>query len=123
MKSSHKPLAILAGAHVVIGAVAPFLTQRPSGDRSLNFVMAIIYAICLFTWSKADAAERSVKPGGAPILIALASPIGLPYYFFRTMPARQALLAIAKALGLFLLMIALYILAAFASLMLGAPES
>ncbi len=61
----------------------------------------------LFAWCKADAAKRAIKaPPAAPLIVGIFALIGVPYYFFSTMPRRQAVISLFFALGVLVLMVA-----------------
>jgi hypothetical protein len=47
-------------------------------------------------------------PPGAPLLVALIAPIGLPYYFFRAFQWRIALAALGKSVLVMILSLSLY---------------
>lgn len=54
-------------------------------------------------------------PGAAPMLVGLIAPVGIPYYFFRFLPAGRPCVASLAALGIWMLMLLLYGVAAMAS--------
>jgi hypothetical protein len=112
MKNSKKPLLVLFASSLVFGALDPVFPHGKNEPTPLCFVLAIIYAICLFSWCKRDAAERNVKSGASAALVGLCAPLGIPYYFFRTRPFLQALFATLKALGVFILLELTYGIAA-----------
>ncbi|MEO8384957.1 MAG: hypothetical protein ABI583_06940 [Betaproteobacteria bacterium] len=71
-------------------------------------MVAII--VLLFLWCKTDSSERGiVPPSGAPILCAFISPVGVPYYLFRSRPWRQASVGVVLALVLSAMMTAQYL--------------
>jgi len=82
----------------VASLVEPHL---PNAGQSLNAVTvahSFVVAVLLFAWCKADAASRGITPPAAsPVLVAFVAPIGVPYYFIRSMSWRAAAIAILKA--------------------------
>ena len=77
------------------------------GEDARIAVMASMFGFAplLFSWCKADAAHRGITPPlGAPLLVGMFALVGIPYYFLRTMPLRQALIFTARAAGVFVLM-------------------
>jgi len=101
-------LVAMGGISAVVGVVEPHVSHVGSPLSPLVTAYTVVMAILLFTWCKADASARGiVAPVAAPILVALIAIIGVPYYFFRTMPFGRALRATGKALLFFLLLIVL----------------
>jgi hypothetical protein len=80
----------------VLDALVPEARAQPFGEFDVG--KGILVAALLFAWCKADAAERGISPPkGAPVLVALFPPVGVPYYFLRTRPWRAAAVSILKA--------------------------
>ena len=105
MTGSRKILLALLGLYVVYGAVVPHVTSSADDVRAADFLLSFPTGIALFTWCKLNAAERRIAaPAAAPLLVGALAPIGVPFYFLRTLPLRSALLAIAKAVLFFLVL-------------------
>jgi hypothetical protein len=96
--SNQRALLLMALSFVVAGLVQPHV---PDAARPLNasgVVHALVLSVLLFLWCKADAAKRKVTPPfAALLLVPFVAPIGIPYYFFRTMPRRAAVVATLTA--------------------------
>jgi hypothetical protein len=90
-------------AWVIWGAAQPHFTRSVADVRAAYFLLGFPMAVALFTWCKLDAAERGVvAPPAAALLVGAFAPIGVPYYFLRTMSLRSATYAIGKALLFYL---------------------
>jgi apolipoprotein N-acyltransferase len=80
----------------------PHVTHGADDLRAAGFLLAFPTGVALFIWCKLNAAERQiVPPAVAPLLVGVLAPIGVPFYFLRTLPLRSALLAIGKAVLFF----------------------
>jgi hypothetical protein len=109
-------LVAMGGISAVVGVLEPHVSQPGSPLSPLVAAYTLVMAILLFTWCKADAAARGIAvPAAAPILVALIAVIGVPYYFFRTMPFGRALSATGRAVLFFFLLIVLQGVCAFVS--------
>src|SRR5271168_5484383 len=99
------PLVAIAVLFAGAGAVFPHLPDA-SAERGLSFLLSIICAPLLFVWCKAHAAARGIEaPSPAPLLVGLLAPVGVPYYFYRSMPWRAASVATFKALCYFVFLV------------------
>jgi hypothetical protein len=95
-------LVIMAVSWLVVGLVEPFTPSYGEFYNEASLPHAVVLAILLFSWCKAHAAAIGrTPPVGAPFLVALFSPIGVPYYFFRSFPWRPALGGVVKAVLFF----------------------
>lgn len=104
-------LALSAAAGVLQG----YIVHRNQDVRVVTTAYIFPAAILLYSWCKADAAQRGIPPPpGAPILVGLFALIGVPYYFFKILPPRRAAVSIAKALGVLLLAFAAQLIFAVA---------
>jgi hypothetical protein len=100
MAPPRRILVALAGIHCVGGFVMHFLPSQGAPLNDLAFVLTCATALMLFAWCKADAKHReALLPRGSSLLVALCPPVGVPVYYFRTRPWRQALGDTAKAVG------------------------
>jgi hypothetical protein len=102
-------LLLVLGASFFIAGVVEALepsSSQPMG--SIAVVHTVIIAIISFAWCKAHAASRGIiPPSGSALLVGLLPPVGVPVYFFRSMPWKTALLATLKAIGFLALALAL----------------
>ena len=99
------PLVAIAVLFTGAGAVTPHLRDA-SDERGLSFLLSIICAPLLFVWCKAHASARGIEPPSpAPLLVGLIAPIGVPYYFYRSMPWPAASVATIKALCYFVFLV------------------
>ncbi len=65
-------------------------------------------AICL--WCKREAVERgTLAPGKGPLWAAVFPPLMLPVYFLRTRRFPGAIMAMAKALGFYVCLLAIFL--------------
>jgi hypothetical protein len=72
-------------------------------ERGLSFILSFPCSILLFVWCKAHAEARGITPPAASApLVALLPPVGVPYYFYRTMSLPSATLATAKSICYFI---------------------
>jgi hypothetical protein len=73
-------LALVLG---FLGVIEPHLPEQEPMNGSF-VVQTIVMTMLLFHWCKAHASYNAIKPPfGAPVLVALITPIGLPYYAIR----------------------------------------
>ena len=116
MSSANRLLLIIAATFVAAGSLEPQLPHPGQFPNEIGVVLTFVFAALLFSWCKADAASRNVSPpAGAPLLVALICPIGVPYYLFRTRPWRDAWVATGKAVAFLVLINALYWLSFYVS--------
>ena len=108
--SRHSLLVVLLTlSFLVAGLIEPIDPHPNEPYSAAGVVHTFVIAILLYSWCKADAkARQTVPPGGAALLVAFVPPLGIPYYLLRSRPWRKALLAIAAALGLFILQLVLF---------------
>lgn len=115
MKPSSRPLVVMLLASGICGALNAGLGAKPGQLPPLFFVLGVIDAICLFSWCKRDAEARHFQSGASAMLVGLATPLGIPYYFFRSRSFGQACLMLLKALLFWVLISVIYSLAFLAS--------
>jgi hypothetical protein len=109
VSAANRLLLVIAATFAGAGVLEPHFPRPGEPFNEISLAQSIAFAVLLFAWCKADAASRSIRPPrGAPILVALVAPIGVPYYFFRTRPGRTALRDIGKAVIFFGILCALY---------------
>ena len=77
------------------------LTFAVSADPGQVVLTSTLVSLTLiYFWCRFDAAARKVSlPAWNQILIIAVALIGVPVYFFRTMPGREATLATLKAIA------------------------
>lgn len=94
-------LLVLGLSFFVVGAADAFLPLLRGKDyTALDAVHAFFIGALSYTWCRAEGLARGVVPPGRSALVAGLFPLlGLPIYFFRTRPWRQALSATLKSAG------------------------
>jgi hypothetical protein len=98
----------------ITGLVEPHLPNAGEPFSPIGMVQGFVTALLLFGWCKAHAEAHAIKPPlGAPLLVGLLAPIGIPYYAFRGYGLRGG----ARLIGL-----AVVALVAFAAIYLGCFE-
>jgi len=103
MRRAQRLLLSLLALFAVMGVLHARVPEarQPFGEFAVG--ESILVAALLFAWCKADAAERGISPPkGAPVLVALFAPVGVPYYILRTRPWRAAAVSILRAFLFFL---------------------
>jgi hypothetical protein len=94
------------GISAVLGVLQAYVRVQHEDFRIVTLISLFTYAPLLFAWCKADAAHRDItSPPAAPLLVGLFALVGVPYYFLKSLPLRQAVVSIALAAGIFLLML------------------
>ncbi len=110
-----KLLIIFFIASFAISGIVEGLVEGDAAD-SANLVHVFVIAVICFAWCRADVAERDIPmPLGSAILCALLPIVGVPAHLFRTRRFRSALIATAKAIGVFAVSILAYALTLFAA--------
>jgi apolipoprotein N-acyltransferase len=103
-----RPRSFIVALFIVsalLGVLQAYVRSLGEDPRVGVTISAFAFAPLLFCWCKADAAYRGIAPpSGAPLLVGAFALVGVPYYFFRTRPLRQALTSTARAVGVFVLM-------------------
>lgn len=103
MTRDHVLLLIMAATWLIVGFVEPFTPSYGEFYNEASLPHTVVLALLLFAWCKAHAARIGrIPPVGAPLLVALLTPVGVPYYFFRTFDWRRASVAVLKALLFFI---------------------
>lgn len=111
-----KTLLYIAGVFLVMGVIDPHLPGNTSDPSPLALVYALVFAVLIFQWCKADAKLRGVElPTGLSVLAAFLAPIGVPVYFFFTMRFVQAVFATAKATAFLVALLGIYSLSSYIS--------
>ena len=91
-----KPRIVLLSLLVLFAAggyVGANLVSRGEPEATIGAILAFPTAILLYLWCKTDARNRGIEvPPGASLLVGMLSPIGVPYYYFRILSVRNALL-------------------------------
>lgn len=81
-----------------MGALDPHLPRGTNDPSPLALVYAMLLAVFVYQWCKADAEWRGIQlPSGLSVLAAFLAPIGVPVYFFFTRSFGSAFFATAKA--------------------------
>jgi hypothetical protein len=106
---------------VAAGIIEPHQPDAGQPYNDTAVAHALVMAALLFGWCKSHAAQNSIKPPrGAPLLVALISPIGLPYYAFRGYGWRKGLRIVGLGLLTFLALVILYVVCFEISARFGA---
>ena len=93
------------GVSAVLGVLQAYVRAQHGDFRIVAVVSMFSFAPLLFAWCKADAASRAITPPpAAPLLVGMVALVGVPYYFLKSLPLKQAGISIVRAAGLFLLM-------------------
>ncbi|KIQ31404.1 rard protein [Variovorax paradoxus] len=94
-------LLVLGLSFLLVGVVDAFLPPVRGKDYTvLDVAHAILISALCYTWCRAEGLARGVIPPGRSALLAGVFPLlGIPVYFFRTRPWRQALLFTLGAAG------------------------
>lgn len=102
-------LVAIAATFLAEGIAAPYVRYRGQPFYERDIVESLLVAVLAYMWCKAHAASRRiVAPAGSALLAALLPPLGVPLYFFRSMPWRAALAATTKSLGYTALLVVLF---------------
>ena len=99
MKRSQKWLLTIVALQAINGLVAP----QPALAGALILVvflsLAIATPVAIYSWCQADIAERNLQyPAGAPILVGVIPPLGVPLYFLRTRSLLGAVAGMGKSI-------------------------
>ena len=104
---SHPRTFVVAmfGVSASLGVLQAYVRAQHQDFRIVTVISLFTFAPLLFAWCKADATSRAIAlPPAAPLLVAMFALVGVPYYFLKSLPLRQAAVSIALAAGLFVLM-------------------
>lgn len=116
MSTANRLLVAMAGTFGVVGVIEPHVPHVGTPLSPLDTAHGLVMAVLLFSWCRADAAARGLRPpAAAPILVALIAIVGVPYYFIRVLPFPRALAAIGKSLLFFLMLLVVYFVCYFLS--------
>ncbi len=114
-------IVAMGGMFAVAGVLEPHVAHPGTTLSPVGTAHTLVMAVLLFAWCRADAAARGIRPPpAAPLLVALMAIVGVPYYFFKVLPAARALVAIGKALLFLLLLLVVYAACFFLSTKLAA---
>jgi|SRR5579862_5720046 len=109
MKTDKILVIAMAISFIITGIVEPSFPNPGQMFNETGAIQSILMAILLFAWCKAHAAANKIKiPTGAPILVAIIAPIGIPYYFFRGFGWRKGFSLLLLAIITFLCFSVLY---------------
>lgn len=121
MLRPHFYLSLFALLWVFSGIVEPYSAVEEEVVSVVGLVHAFVGALLLFFWCKAHAASRGIEaPLWSAQLVFVIALVGVPLYFFRTMPWRDAVIATLKSAAFALVCMSLYAAALRASLHFSA---
>ena len=110
----------MAAVWAVAGIVEPHLPNAGAPINETGVVQSLAMTLLLFAWCKAHAAAHTKRPPvAAPLLVAVLSPVGLPYYFFRGYGFKKGLGLLGLAILCFLAFGSIYLVCFQASARLG----
>jgi len=90
-------LLAIAASWFVVGFLGPFTPSYGQAYNETALPYWLVLSALLFTWCKSHAATLGIAPpAGAPLLVGLIAPVGIPYYFFRVFSWHRAFLAMGK---------------------------
>ena len=94
-------LVALALSFFAVGAADAFIPALRGKDYTpLDVAHAFLISALSYAWCRADGVARGVVPPGRSALFAGIFPLlGIPVYFFRSRPWRQALASTLWAAG------------------------
>jgi len=94
-------LVVLAFSFFAVGAADAFISPLRGKDyTALDVAHAFLISALCYAWCRADGVARGVVPPGRSALFAGIFPLlGIPVYFFRSRPWRQALVSTLWAAG------------------------
>ena len=120
MKSDSKLVILILLSWLASGIVEPHLPNAGQPFNAGALIHGLVLSVLLFTWCKAHAKVHMIKPpAGAPLLVGIVSPIGIPYYALRGFGFRKGSLLLLKCLGTTVCCVVLYFLAYFFSSRVG----
>lgn len=109
MLRPHFYLSLFALLWVFSGWAEPHAAAHGEFVTPIGLVHAFVGALLLFFWCKAHAASRGIEaPAWSAYLVFLIAFVGVPLYFFRTMPWKDAVIATLKSAAFCLLCMSLY---------------
>ena len=107
MKRSNIVLIMIVVSFFFAGAIDSYYFVASRQQDLTRFVHLVVLSGLLFTWCKLDVRERSIRePSGSALLVALIGIVGVPLYFFRSRPRRQALLSTLASIGFLIVAVA-----------------
>lgn len=109
MKRSTVLLIVIAASFAIGGLIEPFVPHPGQFMNEASVVHNLLVAILSFAWCRAHAEARGITPPtGSALAAGVFPPLGVPLYFFRSMPWRTALVATLKTVGYIVLLLVLF---------------
>jgi hypothetical protein len=100
MRTDRWLVVAMAMSCVIAGVVEPFVPHAGAPMNAVGVAHTLVLAVLLFAWCKAHANANGIyPPARAPILVAVISFVGLPYYFIRGFGWRRGLKLCLLAIG------------------------
>jgi len=108
--TSKRLLIAIGAVWGIAGLIEPQFPDPGEPFNPVGMVQGLAVALLLFSWCKAHAEEHAIKaPPGAPLLVAVFAPIGLPYYAFRGYGLRGGMRLVGLALAAFVVFGVIYL--------------
>ncbi|KPF70077.1 hypothetical protein IP84_02685 [beta proteobacterium AAP99] len=80
---------------MIVGILSPLRPLSVREQGATDLLIGVLTAVMVYTWCRAEAAERAVIPSGRFALwAALLPPVFFPVYLYRTRSARVATLTL-----------------------------
>lgn len=109
-------LCLVAFSFLVAGVLEESAQTLNSPEGFVTLLHLIALAFLGFVWCKAHVASRGIRePTGSAFWVAAIAIIGVPLYFFRSMPWRQAAWSTLKAFGFLIGCVSLHTVGAVVS--------
>lgn len=124
MKKSRIVLAVIALTYFVGGLAEQFVPNAGQPFNEASVVLNVLEAVLGFAWCKLHASERGIEaPTGSALFVGIFSPLGVPLYFFRSMPARKAAMSTLKAVAFLVFVLMLFTVGAAVSSANAVPPA
>lgn len=120
MRPDRSLVLVMALVWLLAGVVEPHLPNAGQPVNATSVVQTILLAVLLYAWCKAHATAHQVNPAsGAPLLVAVIPPVGVPYYFIQGFGWRKGTLLCFFAICCFVFFYAIYLAAFYSSARVG----
>jgi len=101
---------LLIVSFFIASTAEPFTASPGKPYSAAAIVHIIVIGVLCYLWCRSHAAARGIVPPAGSVILAGVLPIvGVPLYFFRSMPWQRAFRACFKALGLLIIMVIVFL--------------